>query len=259
MEAGGVNSFLLRRLISHRQQYSDDMIEVEKLCFKYGGHCVFEDAVLYIREGGVCGLLGENGAGKTTLMKILLGLLRGGGRYSVMGYVPWTLNPSFLEKVYYVPEDGTVLRVTPEVYAERLGHFYPNFSSEHLDEYLDELGVPADRPFDSMSFGQRKKASISVALSMNTPLSLMDEPTNGLDIPSKVALRSILSHHFTPENGRMLLVSTHQVRDVEEIVNSVAVISRGHIRYDGLDGVRPDYGRVDLEKLFAESVSDGRC
>lgn len=235
------------------------MIEIENLCFSYGGRNVFEEAGLTIRGGGVCGLLGENGAGKTTLMKILLGLLRAGGQYSVMGFVPWTLNPSFLEKVFFVPENGIISKVTAKVYADRLGAFYPGFSRDCLYECLEELEVPDDRPFDSMSFGQRKKAAISVALSMNTALSLMDEPTNGLDIPSKVALRSILGRQFTPENGRLLLVSTHQVRDVEEIVNSVAVISKGYIRFDDLHRARPDYGRIDLEKLFTDAVSGGRC
>jgi len=251
-------------MISFRETYSKfaeenraNMINIENMNFGYGTQIVFRHASLSIDGGGICGLLGGNGAGKTTLMKILLGLLRADGRCSVMGYYPGALDPDFLREVFFVPEDGLNLKISPISYALRLNPFYPNFSLDVLKETLALLEVPENRYFSRMSFGQRKKASISVALSMNTSLLLMDEPTNGLDIPSKVTTRSILLKAFPSESGRRLIISTHQVRDIEDLVNSVAVISEGQIWHQDVAGGEKG-GRIDLEKLYTGIVSSWR-
>jgi len=233
------------------------MITIERMNFGYGGQRVFRDASLSMDDGGICGLLGENGAGKTTLMKIMLGLLRADGECSVMGFTPWTLKPEFLREVFFVPENGTDLKVSPMTYALRISPFYPDFSRNALEEYLSILEVPYDRHFNRMSFGQRKKASIAVALAMNTKLLLMDEPTNGLDIPSKVSLRGVLLENFPNDGAKSLIISTHQVRDIEEIVSSAAVISDGRIWYRKVGGDE-NAGRIDLEKLYTEIASKGR-
>ncbi|MBQ0006108.1 MAG: ABC transporter ATP-binding protein, partial [Alistipes sp.] len=205
------------------------MVDFENVSFAYGKHQVFRDASLSLEGGGICGLLGENGAGKTTLMKMILGLVCGKGKFSVMGFAPRNKETEFLRRVSFVPDMVPSRKITASDYVCRLGPFYPGFVEDDLFRYMKSLGVPEGMTFAQMSFGQRKKAFIAIALSMNTPLVLMDEPTNGLDIPSKLSLRRILLEHFAHDTGKSLIISTHQVRDIEDVVDRVVIISAGEI------------------------------
>ena len=230
------------------------MIKFENVSFAYRKHQVFQDVSLSLKRGGVCGLLGENGAGKTTLMKMILGLVRCEGKCSVMGFDPRNKSTEFLRNVSFVSDMVTSRKITTSDFACRLGPFYPGFKEDDLSLHMKSLSVPEDMTFTQMSFGQRKKAFIAIALSMNTPLVLMDEPTNGLDIPSKLSLRRILQDHFSPDGGKSLIISTHQVRDIEDVVDSAAIIFGGKIIVKNLERDGNDGARVNLEKIFYDVV-----
>ncbi len=234
------------------------MVDFENVSFAYRKHRVFRDASLSLKAGGICGLLGENGAGKTTLMKMILGLVKGEGKCSVMGFDPRNKRTEFLRSVSFVPDIVLSRKITTSDYACRRRPFYPGFAEDDLFRYMKMLGVPEEKTFSQMSFGQRKKAFIALALSMNTPLVLMDEPTNGLDIPSKLSLRRILLEHFAPDTGKSLIISTHQVRDIEDVVDRVVIISAGEIVLENLEKEKNGGARVNLEKIFYDIVIGDR-
>lgn len=211
------------------------MIEVKNLQFSYSKfRDLFCDLSFTLEDGHISGLLGKNGEGKTTLLKLLAGqLLRSWGYMDVMGEDPDHRRVSFLSEVYYLPE---VIRVakgcTIRRYFDGLTPFYPGFSREIADEALEAFGLTYDMQLDRLSQGQQKKAIIAFALSLGTRLLLLDEPTNGLDIPSKSTLRRLLARHITED--RTVIISTHQVRDLEQIIdhlivmdNSDIIVSRG--------------------------------
>jgi len=206
------------------------MIEIENLRFRYKSRPVLDGVNLKLKEGKIYGLLGENGVGKTTLMKIIAGLLKGEGKNIVDGHVPFRREPDFLEEVFYVPEHFAGGNVRIADFAAAMGEFYPQWNSGEFDRILKAFDVPPSAKFSQLSTGQQKKAVISIALALNTRLLLMDEPTNGLDIPSKSTFRSLLMNYGNPD--RTVIISTHQVRDLEDIIDPVIVLEGGKVLAD---------------------------
>ena len=201
------------------------MITLKDLSFSYGKHKVLGNVSMTLEKGKIYGLLGENGIGKSTLLKILSGLLKPeGGECTVFGEVPYSRNPSFLQDVYYLPEDFMGENVVVEKYALQLGEFYPNFSPDKFRRILGEFGVDGKAKFNKLSLGQQKKAIISLALSLGTGALLMDEPSNGLDIPSKALLRRLIAENASDE--QLIIISTHQVKDLENLIDPIIIMDR---------------------------------
>ena len=201
------------------------MITLKDLSFSYGKHKVLGNVSMTLEKGKIYGLLGENGVGKSTLLKILSGLLKPeGGECTVFGEVPYSRNPSFLQDVYYLPEDFMGENVVVEKYALQVGEFYPNFSPDKLRRILGEFGVDSKAKFNKLSLGQQKKAIISLALSLGTGVLLMDEPSNGLDIPSKALLRRLIAENASDE--QLIIISTHQVKDLENLIDPIIIMDR---------------------------------
>ena len=201
------------------------MITLKDLSFSYGRHKVLGNVSMTLEKGKIYGLLGENGVGKSTLLKILSGLLKPeGGECTVFGEVPYSRNPSFLQDVYYLPEDFMGENVVVEKYAMQVGEFYPNFSPDKFRRILGEFGVDGKAKFNKLSLGQQKKAIISLALSLGTGVLLMDEPSNGLDIPSKALLRRLIAENASDE--QLIIISTHQVKDLENLIDPIIIMDR---------------------------------
>lgn len=204
------------------------MIRFEQVAFGYRSGRLFEGLDLELRQGAIYGLLGKNGAGKSTLLKLMTGLIfPRSGEITVLGRVPQQREPGFLSQVFFLPEEFDLPRMTMAQYARVYGCFYPNFSQEQLTVLLAEFEVPAAQNLHQMSFGQKKKAFIAFAIACNTPLLLMDEPTNGLDIPSKGAFRRIIA--AAADSGRTIVISTHQVRDLDQLIDAVVVLDSSEI------------------------------
>lgn len=201
------------------------MIQIENLYFDYpkSKGWIFENTNLTISKGSIYGLLGKNGTGKSTLLRLISGLLTPKqGRVSVDSFSSHMRRAEMLEKLFFLPEDFSLPRVTPREFAEIYGKFYPRFSHSEFLELLSKLEVEPDKKLHSMSFGQRKKGYIAFALAVNTDILLMDEPTNGLDIPSKSVFRRLVAGIASPE--RVIIISTHQVRDLEELIDHVLIL-----------------------------------
>lgn len=202
------------------------MIKIENLNYHYRGskRMVFRDFGLEIGENRICGLLGKNGMGKSTLLYLITGLLHaGGGSVSVDGQNARLRCPEMLREMFLVPEEYALPNISLADYLMINAPFYPRFSQELFRQCLAEFEMPADLRLKSLSMGQKKKVLISFALAAQTRYLLMDEPTNGLDIPSKSQFRKVVSQSMGDD--RTIIISTHQVHDVEQLVDSVVMLT----------------------------------
>lgn len=200
------------------------MIEVTNLTFGYSKKSLlFKNLNLKLEAGHIYGLLGKNGAGKSTLLKNLAGLVYPlEGACKVNGYTAADRLPSFLQELFFIPEEVYLPDVTASRFMKSTAHFYPKFKEEQFFKMLEEFDVPVNSFLKDLSYGQQKKAMIAFGLAANTATLILDEPTNGLDIPSKVQFRKILASALTEE--RCIIVSTHQVRDLDSLIDTLIVL-----------------------------------
>jgi ABC-2 type transport system ATP-binding protein len=205
------------------------MVQVQNLSFGYSREkLLYNDLSLTLSKGKIYGLLGKNGAGKSTFLKNLSGLLfPTKGEIFISGQEPRKRQPSFLRNIYFIPEEVYVPAVTITRYVQLFAPFYPNFSREQLNQYLAIFEVNPDSKLKSLSFGQQKKYVIAFALACNTDLLLLDEPTNGLDIPSKAQFRRLIASVIS--DNRIILISTHQTRDLENLIDNVMILDNGNL------------------------------
>jgi ABC-2 type transport system ATP-binding protein len=200
------------------------MIELRKLNFGYPQKpLLFKDLDLTLNSGHIYGLLGRNGAGKSTLLKNMTGLAKpqNGGCF-FLGRNVAGRPVSVMEEIYFIPEEIYVPSLTPAQFVANTAVFYPKFNKADYYRYLKALDVDLDSVMDKLSFGQQKKAMIAFGLATNTSLLIMDEPTNGLDIPSKVQFRKLIASVLTDE--RCMVISTHQVRDLDSLIDTLLVL-----------------------------------
>ena len=204
------------------------MIKIEDIEFGYvKNRILFQDLNLTMEKGHVYGLLGKNGAGKTTLLKIMAGLrFPSNGSVEVMGHNACLRNAAMLQDLYLLQEEMFVPHLKVKAFVNAYAPFYPNFSREQFENYLNEFDVAGlEQHMDKMSQGQKKKVLVSFALAANTPILLMDEPTNGMDIPSKSVFRRLVAS--AADENRLMVISTHQVRDLFSLIDVVSILDRG--------------------------------
>ena len=208
------------------------MIDIQNLSFSYKKTPVFSNISLSFQEGNIYGLLGENGVGKTTLLKLVCGLQRPTeGTCSVDGLTSHDRLPEMLQRITFLPDEVKLPdNTTPQRYVDELRPFYPNFAQGTFLHLMQEFEVEPDRKFREMSFGQQKKSLIAASLSLGTDYVLLDEPTNGLDIPGKAQFRSILSKRV--DERSTLIISTHQVKDVENLIDPIVILSNNAVLLD---------------------------
>lgn len=227
------------------------MIEIRNLNFSYKKTPVFSNINLSFPQGSIYGLLGENGVGKTTLLKLICGLLRPTeGSCTVDGLTSQDRLPEMLQRIVFLPDEVSLPDGrTPQQYIDELAPFYPGFAQGTFLHLMDELEVEPNRKFKEMSFGQQKKSLIAASLSLGTDYVLFDEPTNGLDIPSKAQFRQILSRRL--EDRNTIIISTHQVKDVENLIDPIVILSNNAVLLDA------SVQRIQ-EKLFFEYGGEKR-
>lgn len=207
------------------------MIKISNLHYRYGSKPVFTGLSLELHPGHIYGLLGKNGTGKSTLLRTIAGLLfPRQGSLSVMGFEPGKRQPEFLQQVFMVPEEFYFPNIPIERFLECNAPFYPGFNRQQFDAYLQEFVVPKNQPLQEMSYGQKKKVLIGFGLACNTSVLLMDEPTNGLDIMSKSQFRKVMAGAVSEK--KCILISTHQVKDLENLIDRITIIDEGNILFD---------------------------
>lgn len=206
------------------------MITLENIQFGYGrGRKIFQDVSLSMEAGHIYGLFGKNGAGKTTLLKIMAGLrFPTHGNATILGENASLRKTEVLQNLYFLQEEMYVPHLTTEQFENSFAPFYPNFSHEQFYYYLSEFEMSSEFGYmDKMSQGQKKKALIAFALASNTQILIMDEPTNGLDIPSKSTFRKLMAS--IADENRLVIISTHQVRDLHSLIDMVSILDNGRM------------------------------
>ena len=209
------------------------MIQIKDIDFRYPGskHLVFRDFSLELKENNIYGLLGKNGTGKSTLLYLISGLLRQQqGTILVDGILAQDRRAEMLKDIFMVPEEFELPNVSLATYVKMNQEFYPNFSQEVLDRCLKDFDLPLSLKLNELSMGQKKKVFMSFALATGTRFLLMDEPTNGLDIPSKSQFRKVIANNMTED--RTLIISTHQVHDVESLLDHIIIMNQSQLLLD---------------------------
>lgn len=200
------------------------MLKVEEMTFSYKRNEYLLNRLNFdITPGGVYGLLGKNGSGKSTLLYLMTGLMFPKiGRIYIDGVEPCKRLPKTLEQLYLLPEEYDVPATSVDEFIKRNAVFYPRFSREDFDRYMNIFDLEPVKNMQRVSMGQKKKYLVSFALATNTALLFMDEPTNGMDIPSKSQFRKAIALGMNDE--RSIVISTHQVRDLESMIDRVLIL-----------------------------------
>lgn len=238
------------------------MIRIEKLGFSYGQVPVLKNITMNLEPGKIYGLLGENGVGKTTLLTLLAGLKKPlHGNIDIDGSAPYSRAPQVLENQFYLADEMLPVPMKAAEYARITGEFWPNYKQDTFEEIMELFENTSDKKMNEMSTGQLKKTYISLALALGCKYLFLDEPTNGLDIPSKAQFRSALMK-YTGEDST-IVISTHQVRDLENIIDPIIILDRQDVLLNAsLEEISRklyfDYGtQLHPESLYSEQLPGG--
>ena len=239
------------------------MIQISNLTFGYKSskENVLENVNLQLNPGSIVGLLGKNGTGKTTLLNLITGqLFAKQGVISIDDENVKTKSKSILKKLYFIPEELIVPNLSLDNFIRLYSPFYKDYSQEVMDECMREFDLKSEKKsLNKLSMGTKKKMMICFALATNVPYLLMDEPTNGLDIPSKRIFRKLINSHMT--ENRIILISTHQVHDVEKMVDHIVIVGKKDLLVnDTTEGLGQKYTFGTTPKgevLYSEKSLEG--
>lgn len=207
------------------------MIKLETLSFAYRKGVVTLKDVTTSFPPGIHLLLGENGAGKTTLLEVMAGLLRPQyGECLIDGIDVATHRPEVMRDVFFLGDNMTFPAKNIHQMVRCHACFYPRFNAELLKANLAAFGIDEGSSFVKMSLGTRRKAQLAYALSLGVGVLLLDEPANGLDIKSKQILGNIMASSV--DMDQTVIVSTHTVQDLENLFDSVAMLSGGQLLFN---------------------------
>lgn len=238
------------------------MIEIKDLVFSYGKTPVLKSITTTLEEGRIYGLLGENGVGKTTLLTLLCGLKKVcSGSITTDGQNPFDRTPTLLQNQFYLPDEVLPIAMKAECFAKERGAFWPDYDHAKFLEIMKEFENDPAKKMNLMSAGQLKKTYISLALACGCKYIFMDEPTNGLDIPSKTQFRSAIMKYTTDDST--IVISTHQVRDLENIIDPIIILDRQDVLLNATveeitSKLYFDYGtQLHPESLYSEQLPGG--
>lgn len=238
------------------------MIRIENLGFSYGKVPVLKNITMNLEAGKIYGLLGENGVGKTTLLTLLCGLKKTTeGSITVDGIDSYSRKPELLSKQFYLADEMLTMPIRAADYAKMTGEFWPDYSQERFLEIMELFENDPQKKLNAMSTGQLKKTYISLALALGCKYLYLDEPTNGLDIPSKSQFRSALMK-YTSEDST-IIISTHQVRDLENIIDPIIILDKQDVLMNAsIEEISRklyfDYGtQIHPESLYSEQLPGG--
>lgn len=216
------------------------MIRIENMSFAYPGRRsnIHTNLSLNLEQNKIYGLLGKNGTGKSTLLYLIAGLLRPTEGTITMettnedtgetaNYPTIERHQEVLRDTFLVNEEYTLPAISLDEWSRSLGNFYPAYSEEMFRQCLEDFDIKGNPKLTTLSMGQQKKVIISFALASGVKYLFMDEPTNGLDIPSKAQFRKVVSSCMTDE--RTIIISTHQVHDIEFLLDHIIIIDNDRL------------------------------
>ena len=238
------------------------MTEIKDLAFSYGKTPILKSITTTLEEGRIYGLLGENGVGKTTLLTLLCGLKKVcSGSITTDGENPFDRTPTLLQNQFYLPDEVLPAAMKAECFAKERGAFWPDYDHSKFLEIMKEFENDPAKKMNQMSAGQLKKTYISLALACGCKYIFMDEPTNGLDIPSKTQFRSAIMKYTSDDST--IVISTHQVRDLENIIDPIIILDRQDVLLNATveeitNKLYFDYGtQLHPESLYSEQLPGG--
>lgn len=238
------------------------MIEIKDLAFSYGKTPILKSITTTLEEGRIYGLLGENGVGKTTLLTLLCGLKKVcSGSITTDGENPFDRTPTLLQNQFYLPDEVLPVAMKAECFAKERGAFWPDYDHSKFLEIMKEFENDPAKKMNQMSAGQLKKTYISLALACGCKYIFMDEPTNGLDIPSKTQFRSAIMKYTSDDST--IVISTHQVRDLENIIDPIIILDCQDVLLNAsveeiTSKLYFDYGtQLHPESLYSEQLPGG--
>jgi ABC-2 type transport system ATP-binding protein len=207
------------------------MINIQNVDYFWKKAPLFNDLCLQLKPGSIYGLLGKNGAGKSTLLKLIAGLLfPKKGSITAMGVSPSEKKLQFLQQTYFLPELFFLPKITAKQYLCCYASFYPHFDKQKFHQFLEEFQINTSKSLSNLSHGDQKKFLISFGMATQTKYLLLDEPSNGLDIPSKKQLRKVLAGNINEE--RIIIISTHQVKDIEYLIDPIIILDEGKVVFN---------------------------
>jgi len=184
-----------------------------------------------LKPGNIYGLLGLNGEGKTTFLKLIVGmLLPKDGTVEFKGHYSSERTAEYLNDVYFLPDYSKLPDLGIEEFGKLYGAFYSKYDHQQFLDCIKEFNIPTENKLKALSLGQHRKVHLSFALACNCSVLLMDEPTNGLDIPSKAIFRKLLSKYINDD--RIFLIATHQIRDIDVLLDHLLIMKHGSLVLD---------------------------
>ena len=241
------------------------MIQLDRLGYQYARkEPILNEISIEFSAGNIYGLLGKNGAGKSTLIKNITGMLFPTKGYcKVNGFIPKNREVDFLKNLFFLPEEYYLPNISIRQLLKVYPKFYPNFKLDQFKGYLDSFNISLSKKTSRLSLGQKKKVMIGFALSTNTQILIMDEPSNGLDIPSKIIFRNMIKEAFRED--RIIIITSHQVRDLDELIDSILIMDHGKILFNEYKAEIARKWHFDLSPLpnqnprtlYEEKVSNG--
>ncbi|MDG6218357.1 MAG: ABC transporter ATP-binding protein [Candidatus Thermoplasmatota archaeon] len=233
-------------------------VEINNLVKTFGSIQAVNKISFSINEGEIFGLIGPNGAGKTTTLRVLSTLLQPtDGTVNLFG-IDVTKNPEKIrKKISYLPEDaGAYKNLTGRQYLEFIAHFFNTKTSKQMIEKgitIANLGLRIDDKVDTYSKGMKRRLLVGRALMSTPKLAILDEPTSGLDVRNAQEIRSIIKS--SAKQGTMVLLSSHNMLEVEYLCDRIALIAEGRIIEEGKPkGLKTKYNAENIEEVFMKVV-----
>ena len=226
-----------------------EILRCESLSKSYGGLVALDSIDLSVQSGRIIGLLGPNGSGKTTLIKLINGLLTPtAGRLTIDGSAPGTATKA---KVAYLPDNNYLNSwMTVEQIVNMFEDFYSDFRKALAFSMLERLGIRPETKLKSLSKGNREKVSLILVMSRAAKLYVLDEPIAGVDPATRDYIISTIIGNYNPEAS--VIISTHLISDIEQILDDVIFIKNGRIVLSkSVDEIREETGK-SVDETFRE-------
>lgn len=234
------------------------MIEVRNVIKKFDGFRALDDLSMTVPTGSVYGLVGPNGAGKSTIIRHLTGIYRQDAGEIMIDGAPVFENPEVKSRIAYIPDDifyyaNASIREMMDFYRS----IYPHFDAERFKKLADVFGLDPKRQMRRLSKGMQKQAAFWIAVSLRPEILILDEPVDGLDPVMRRQIWSIIMADVA-ENGTTVLVSSHNLRELEDVCDSVGIMNKGKIMIErSLNELQENIVKIQLALPDGEVLPEG--